>query len=438
MIPDDLNQLTDDLTNFRAELEAAGVRAELVRSALPRLLATLEMIPETARNGAILELGSSPYFLSICLRRLCRGPITHGNYFGTAEARTVDRLVHQHTGEVLELTSDLFNIETDVFPYPDASFDVVIFSELIEHLGTNPVRTLSEIHRVLKPQGVVVVTTPNAISLHRLETFLSAGSQMVDRYSPLFGYGARHNREYHPAELRTLLESCGFIIEAMTLRDLGPPPFLGWRRAAWLALLRRYGDASRAEHIFLRARRGPRFRWRFPSNLFDNIEFYTLVRETWVEMGINDAIQTAAGWYPLDEAGVGGRTVKWVRDTGQAFLKTPVGFAGVTFDLYAAPAAGAPPVSLHITVWDRWLGRIQVENVYVDEMVSLPRGSWQRVELPMIPGDELKPGDEVTVRISLDPLSQLAHPALAVLPAAQRGVAVHRIAYRTSGVTGDQ
>jgi SAM-dependent methyltransferase len=420
MKPDDLAKLTDDLNNFRAELEEAGVRAELVRTTLPRLLATLDMLPESARDGALLELGSSPYFLSVCLRRMCRGPIAHGNYFGTQERRTVDRLVHQRSGEVLELASDLFNIELDEFPYPDAAFDVVIFSELIEHLGTNPVRTLSEIHRVLKPQGVVIVTTPNSISLHRLETYLSAGSQMVDRYSPLFGYGARHNREYHPAELRTLLESCGFSIEAMQLRDLAPPPFSGWRLQAWQTLLRQYGDAPREEHIFLRARRGPRFRWRFPTSLFDNIEFYTLVRERWMEMGINDTIQTAAGWYPLDETGIAGKPLKTIVDTGQAFLKTPAGAHTVSFELYAPPG-DAPPPQVHCIVWDRWLGRVNPDNVYIDATATLTRGAWQRIELPLT-RFAWRPGDEVEVRITPD----------------QPGVAVHRIEYRTETVTGDQ
>src|SRR2546425_190355 len=120
---------------------------------------------------------------------------------------------------------DLFNVETDEFPYPDGTFDVVLFSELIEHLGLNPVWALSEIHRVLKKDGHVVITTPNALSLERLASYLTGGSEMVDKYMPLRGYGTRHNREYKPAEMRELLESTGFDIDALVIRDLGAFPW---------------------------------------------------------------------------------------------------------------------------------------------------------------------------------------------------------------------
>lgn len=453
MQPPDLDQLTDDLVSLRAELELPGSRAELVRTTLPRLLATLEMIPETAREGSVLELGSSPYFLSVCLRRLCRGRLVHGNYFGTAESHTCDRLVHTRTGEEWFFESDLFNIETDDFPYPDASFDVVVFSELIEHLGLNPVRTLSEIHRVLKPDGRVVITTPNALSLERLATFLCGGSQMVDRYSPLFGYGARHNREYHPRELRELVESCGFTIEQLALRDLvatigGAPAarswwqhLLGrspgasvayrlpeWQLAIWRRVLRLYSDTPRGEHIFLRARRGPRFRWGFPPSLFDNMQFFTLVRHPWVEMGINDSIQCAAGWHGLEPRPDGGGALRWIDGTGQAFLKTPEGATAVRLEVYAAAAANAPPAALRFSVWDRWLGQVKTENVYVLEQATIARGTWQRLEFPL--GTfRARPGDEVEVLIALEPPDLATHPALASLPVRERGIAVHRLEY---------
>ena len=47
-------------------------------------------------------------------------------------------------------------------PFPDNSFDVVISSEVIEHT-VDPQRAISEMHRVLKPGGLMVVTTPNKL-----------------------------------------------------------------------------------------------------------------------------------------------------------------------------------------------------------------------------------------------------------------------------------
>jgi len=46
---------------------------------------------------------------------------------------------------------------------PDDSFDLVLMSHVIEHVH-HPVATLDEIRRVLRPGGMLVVTTPNADS----------------------------------------------------------------------------------------------------------------------------------------------------------------------------------------------------------------------------------------------------------------------------------
>src|SRR3989304_553871 len=111
----------------------------------------------------------------------------------------------------------------------------------------------------------------------------------------------------------------------MMLRDIAPlTPAQRRRRALWKRLLSWFSDTPREEHIFLRARRGARFRWHFPPSLFDNIQFYVLVRYPWMEMGINDSIQCAAGWYPLENGGPPQGELRWVYGAeGQAFLKTP-------------------------------------------------------------------------------------------------------------------
>lgn len=50
--------------------------------------------------------------------------------------------------------------------FPDNAFDVVLFTEIIEHITFNPVRFWSEIYRIVRPGGRIVITTPNYYSPH--------------------------------------------------------------------------------------------------------------------------------------------------------------------------------------------------------------------------------------------------------------------------------
>lgn len=51
-------------------------------------------------------------------------------------------------------------------PFKDHSFDIVTASELIEHIE-KPVELLNEIARLLKPNGIAVITTPNEKSFQK-------------------------------------------------------------------------------------------------------------------------------------------------------------------------------------------------------------------------------------------------------------------------------
>lgn len=72
---------------------------------------------------------------------------------------------------------------TKAFPFRSGSFDGIYSGELIEHLF-RPDHLLSECRRVLRPGGVLVLTTPNLAALQ-------------DRLQFLAGHSPRHINMYH-------------------------------------------------------------------------------------------------------------------------------------------------------------------------------------------------------------------------------------------------
>jgi 2-polyprenyl-3-methyl-5-hydroxy-6-metoxy-1,4-benzoquinol methylase len=82
---------------------------------------------------------------------------------------------------------------TQKFPFKDQSFHGIYMGELIEHIfDTNFL--LSECHRVLKTNGIIVITTPNLATLIDRAKFLFGKSpKQVD---PLHEYRYLHIRPF--------------------------------------------------------------------------------------------------------------------------------------------------------------------------------------------------------------------------------------------------
>jgi SAM-dependent methyltransferase len=59
-------------------------------------------------------------------------------------------------------------------PFKSACFDGVNLTEVIEHIENQP-QLIREIARVLKPDGVVVISTPNVLNVHSRLRFLFTG-----------------------------------------------------------------------------------------------------------------------------------------------------------------------------------------------------------------------------------------------------------------------
>lgn len=100
------------------------------------------------------------------------------------------------------------NIERDVLPYKNETFDIVIFTCLLEHT-LNPKFIINEIYRVLKKGGTLILTTPNALSATRRWNYLRGRNQfwpLIDNLTGDAGYLRRCSIFYSISEIRHVLK----------------------------------------------------------------------------------------------------------------------------------------------------------------------------------------------------------------------------------------
>lgn len=114
-------------------------------------------------------------------------------------------------------------------PFADDSFDAVVAFQMIEHVERDA-DLVSEIGRVLRPDGLLVLTTPNRV------TRIAEGAKPWNRF---------HLREYSARELETLLRRAFPIVEVQ-----------GVRAVDWI---------ERAEHR--RVKRYQRTGWKYPLQI---------------------------------------------------------------------------------------------------------------------------------------------------------------------------
>ena len=92
--------------------------------------------------------------------------------------------------------------------YKDNTFDAVICSDVVEHLF-DPGFLLTEIYRVLRPNGQLVLTTPNIRNFRNLYTLIFKG--IFPQTSPdTFVWGGGHLHFFTREDIKNLLKKAGF------------------------------------------------------------------------------------------------------------------------------------------------------------------------------------------------------------------------------------
>lgn len=122
-----------------------------------------------------------------------------------------------------------FDYEVDRLPLADESVDGVLICEVLEHFAVDPLFCFIEINRILKPNGFVVVTTPNAASWYSI--YRALNQEHPSRW-PVYSLDEIkrrnhiHVREYLVSEVERLLGSAGFGGITTLTRDYAiQPPY---------------------------------------------------------------------------------------------------------------------------------------------------------------------------------------------------------------------
>ncbi|MDE3195797.1 MAG: methyltransferase domain-containing protein, partial [Acidobacteriota bacterium] len=236
-----------------------------------RFVHTLEITPPGDASKSILEMGAYMQITPALKFQLGYGCV-RGCYYGEP-GRVDHKTLTSDTGETFECDVDHFDAEKHVFPYAAEAFDTVMCCELLEHLPGDPMHMMSEINRILKPGGHLVLTTPNIASMRAVASILLG-------YHPAFfpayirprnaeeEVEARHNREYVPMEIQHLLENSGFELVRLETGEFldEPHPEFGWVQH----LLERYNLSHnlRGDGIYAVGRKTGPVKDRWPAWLY--------------------------------------------------------------------------------------------------------------------------------------------------------------------------
>lgn len=183
---------------------------------------------EPAKSAKVLDMGCGDGSLT----RQIGEKIGSAELFGIEVEDELARLCEPNGVKVYR--ADL----NETLPLGSESFDVVVSNQVLEHLWRTDL-FVKEVHRVLKPRGYAIISTPNLATWHNMlciilgyQLFATGISDEINVGNPLSpeyklktwgGLHAAHRRVFTYTGLKELFEYHGFKVE--TISGVGYFPF---------------------------------------------------------------------------------------------------------------------------------------------------------------------------------------------------------------------
>jgi 2-polyprenyl-3-methyl-5-hydroxy-6-metoxy-1,4-benzoquinol methylase len=200
----DLSPLAERSPGLRGSDGYLSIQLSVIR--LVRVGAALRRSGLT--GGRVLDFGSYYGNFSLFLRSLgfdVYAADTYGSY-GAAFSKMLP-LLREAGVKVVDLTEE----GRDLASFKPDFFDAVLCMGVIEHVPHTPKPLLTAVNRVLRPEGTLVLDTPNLLYLYTRER-LAEGKPILTPMELQFNVEPPfegHHREYTPSEVRYMLEAIG-------------------------------------------------------------------------------------------------------------------------------------------------------------------------------------------------------------------------------------
>ena len=152
-------------------------------------------------------------------------------------------------GRICRIEKRSCNIELETWPFETESFDAVASMAVFEHLIFDPMFAMSELSRVTKPGGHLLMTVPNVVSNECLKLLLNqqqpgymrsylacaleSGKRDVETI-----YNLGHFHEYTQQEIKSLAEAAGFDVIRLDGYSCRPSHYASWKYSFMNLMLR--------------------------------------------------------------------------------------------------------------------------------------------------------------------------------------------------------